>query len=250
MTPRGTLTTLYSFCSRSGCADGALPQAALLQASNGDFYGTTSLGGNNGCGTDGCGTIFKITSGGKLTTLYSFCTLPNCADGSFPTGALMQATDGYLYGTTAENGVNNGGTVFKIDLTGNLTTLYSFCSQPNCADGEGPDGVIQVTSGDLYGTTAAGGLYSDGTIFSLNVGLAPFVALQTTVGDFGASVTILGTDLTGATSVTFNGTPATFIVNSNASAITAAVPPGATTGTVQVITPRGTLNSNVVYTVR
>jgi IPT/TIG domain len=83
----------------------------------------------------------------------------------------------------------------------------------------------------------------------LDVGLGPFVALQTTSGEVGAKVDILGTDLTGATSVKFNGTVATFTVNSTGTAITATVPIGATTGSVQVVTPDGTLKSNVAFVV-
>ena len=246
LTPNGTLTTLHSFCSRSGCADGALPQAALILTSGGALFGMTSFGGSNGDGT-----VFKITSDGKLTTLHNFCSLPNCADGDYPSGALVQATNGDLYGTTEGGGTNGAGTVFKLTSSGELTTVYNFCGAgAACTDGSAPNGVIQATSGDFNGTTGAGGLYANGTIFRLNLGLGPFVAPQTPAGEVGARVTLLGTNLTGATSVTFNGTPTTFTVNSSGSAIATTVPAGATTGTVQVVTPGGTLNSNVVYTVR
>ena len=79
-----------------------------------------------------------------------------------------------------------------------------------------------------------------GTVFSLSVGLGPFVETQPTSGKVGAAVKILGTNLTGATSVTFNGTAAVFKVVSS-SEITTTVPAGATTGKVQVVTPHGTL---------
>ncbi len=69
ITPSGTLTTLYSFCSQSGCTDGLEPEAVLVQGTDGNFYGTTIFGGTNGEGT-----VFKITPGGQLTTLYSFCS--------------------------------------------------------------------------------------------------------------------------------------------------------------------------------
>ena len=87
-----------------------------------------------------------------------------------------------------------------------------------------------------------------GTVFSLSVGLGPFVETQPTSGKVGAAVKILGTNLTGATSVTFNGTAAVFKVVS-ASLITTTVPTGATTGKVKVTTPKGTLKSNVVFRV-
>jgi uncharacterized repeat protein (TIGR03803 family) len=246
ITPGGTLTTLYSFCSLTDCADGSGPEAALIQAANGDFYGTTVYGGANGS----YGTVFKITPGGKLTTLYSFCAQTNCADGRNPQAGLIQASDGNFYSTTGGGGGNgNYGTVFKIAPGGKLTTLYSFCAQTNCVDGNYPAaGLLQATNGAFYGTTQTGGTNNLGTVFSVSVGLGPFVALQTTHGAPGAGLTILGTDLTGATSVTFNGTAATFTVVS-ATDITTTVPTGATTGTVQVATPAGTLSSSGAYTV-
>jgi uncharacterized repeat protein (TIGR03803 family) len=161
LTPSGTLTTLYNFCSQTNCADGEFPEAALVQASDGDLYGTTGAGGANGGGT-----VFKITPSGELTTLYNFCSQTNCADGANAFGALVQATDGDLYGTTSAGGANGTctsfgevgcGTVFKITPRGKLTTLYSFCSQSGCRDGETPNGLIQATDGDFYGTTGAGG---------------------------------------------------------------------------------------------
>ena len=107
--PAQTLTTLYSFCSQSGCPDGAGPYAGLVQATNGGLYGTTYNGGSNSAGT-----IFKITPGGTLTTLYSFCSQTNCTDGTGPQAGLVQAANGDLYGTTANGGANSAGTIFKI----------------------------------------------------------------------------------------------------------------------------------------
>ncbi len=143
ITPSGTLTTLYSFCAQSLCADGIEP-SGLVQAPSADLYGTTESGGANGRNS---GTIFKITPSGALTTLYSFCAQESCADGADPVG-LVQATDGDLYGTTAAGGAKGGGTVFKITTNGTLTTLYSFCSKSACADGYHPSaGVVQASNG-------------------------------------------------------------------------------------------------------
>jgi uncharacterized repeat protein (TIGR03803 family) len=260
ITPSGTLTTLYSFCSESGCTDGFRPEAGLVQATNGNFYGTTYYGGAKGnisC-PYGCGTVFEITPGGTLTTLYSFCSKPGCADGSSPSSGLVQATDGNLYGTTDEGGANSCiiggtsygcGTVFKIIPSGTLTTLYSFCSQNSCADGSSPSsGLVQDTNGKFYGTTSGGGANNDGTVFSLSVGLGPFVETQPTSGSMGEAVKILGTNLAGATRVMFNGHAAVFSVVSN-SLITTTVPAGATTGLVEVVTPSGTLLSNAPFRV-
>jgi len=244
ITPSGTLTTLYTFSCASACLDGAAA-SGLVQATDGDFYGTTSQGGAN-CPASDCGTVFRITPRGTLTTLYSFCAqgYPSCTDGERPLAPLIQATDGNFYGTTQYGGTNGVGTVFRITPSGTLTTLYSFCAQVGCLDGEYPQGaLVQATNGDLYGTTAQGGSYDNaGTIFRLSVGLGPFVKTQPHNGKVGAPIMILGTDLTGATSVTFNGTPAAFTIVS-ATEITTTVPAGATTGAVRVTTPGGTLAS-------
>ena len=245
ITPTGTLTTLYSFCGKAKCADGAYPSAELVQASDGNLYGTTPGGG----ATDS-GTVFKITPSGTLTTIYSFCTKAGCPDGIEPVGALIEATDGNLYGTTFGGGANNGGTVFRIRPGGKLTTVYNLCSQTSCIDGEYPlAGLVQGTNGKLYGTTQYGGASNLGTVFSLAVGLHPFVETQPTSGKVGTLVRILGTNLTGSTNVTFNGTAANFRVVSS-SLIGAIVPAGATSGKVQVATPHGTLSSNVPFRVR
>ena len=152
-----TLTTLHSFDN----TDGANPFAGLVQASDGNFYGTTYSGGasNNG-------VVFKITPSGTVVWVYSFCSQPNCADGALPVGGLIQYTDGNLYGTTGYGGANNRGTVFKITPSGALTTLYSFCNLEACADGSQPyAGLVVGTDGNFYGTTLFGGKYSYGEIF-------------------------------------------------------------------------------------
>jgi uncharacterized repeat protein (TIGR03803 family) len=256
ITPKGTLTTLFSFCDNC-TGEGYRPEAGLVQANDGNFYGTAEYGGNK----YSYGTIFKITPSGTVTTLYSF----NNIDGSGPIGGLIQSTDGDLYGTTsgggtangcvAYYGVNNCGTVFKITLTGTLTTLHSFCIQADCSDGAFPyAGLVQATNGNLYGTTFGGGTYSPcyyrgcGTVFAMNGGVGPFVETLLTSGKVGDAVRILGNSLEGTTSVTFSGTAATFKVVSD-SLISTTVPAGATTGPVQVVTPSGTLTSNVNFQV-
>jgi uncharacterized repeat protein (TIGR03803 family) len=128
-----------------------------------------------------------------------------------------------------------------------LTTLYNF----DKTGGSAPFGaLLQATDGDLYGTTETGGAYGRllGTVFRLSVGLGPFVKTLPISGSVGATIRILGTDLTGATSVTFNGTPAPFMVV-RPSEITALVPASATTGNVVVSTPGGVLASNAVFRV-
>src|SRR5579871_5372491 len=121
-----------SWTSWPNCTDGFEPSGTLVQGTDGNLYGTTLWGGthNNGCsGGFGCGTVFKITPTGALTTLYSFCPQTNCPDGIGP-NTLVQGTDGNFYGTTQQGGANcyDCGTVFKITPMGTLTTLYSFCT--------------------------------------------------------------------------------------------------------------------------
>ncbi len=260
ITPDGNLTTLYNFCSQTNCADGSVPGGALIQGQDRNFYGTTTQGGANYGGT-----VFKLTSSGKLTTLYSFCAQANCFDGSYPRG-LIQATDGNFYGVTSYGGngatvpISGLGTLFELTPTGRLTTLYRFCSQTNCADGTGPSAaLLQGTNGNFYGTTVDGGSNNSncsgsisstpcGTVFSLSVGLGPFVSFVHGSGKVGWGVEILGQGFTGTSGVWFNGTPANFKVLSD-TLLKATVPAGAITGPVTVTTPSGTLTSNPAFQV-
>lgn len=245
ITASGALTTLYSFCSRAGCSDGDYPNAGLVQGIDGDLYGTTTYGTNNR------GTIFKIIPGGTFTSMYSFCSQTGCSDGTTPGAGLTQGIDGELYGTTGEGGAKQRGTVFKMTPTGTLTTVYSFCALKSCADGIYPyAGLVQDTNGDFYGTTQGGGANGCcyGTVFRLSVGLDAFLETRPVIGTAGEAVTILGSNLTSATSVTFIGVAAEFTVVS-ASEISTTVPAGATTGKVQVMTPSGKLSSNMAFEV-
>jgi uncharacterized repeat protein (TIGR03803 family) len=241
VTRNGKLTSIYSFCHLANCADGWNAQGGLIQASDGNFYGTAAQGGAHNKGA-----IFKITPAGTYTVLYSFC---DCGDGNTPVTGLVQGTDGNLYGTT-EGTTTNYGTLFAITLSGTLTTLHSF----NFTDGAGPYGtLLQATDGKFYGTASYGGnaslcQYGCGTLFQLSMGLGPFVTPQLTFGRQGSTAIILGSNLKGASSVSFNGTEAEFKVVS-ATEITATVPTGATSGTIEVVTPKGTLLSNVPFQV-
>ena len=261
ISPSGTLTTLYSFCAQPGCADGDDVFTGVVEDRNGDLYGTTEFGGDSHpCpdgGSGGCGTIFQLTLEGTLTTLHKFQN----TDGAGP-NTLVIGTDGNFYGTTGGGGTSTNcpggcGTIFKMTPSGTLTTLYNFCALSACPDGKAPDAALfQATDGKFYGTTEQGGISSGdcfndscGTVFSLDVGLGPFIRALPTSGTVGSGVKILGTNLTGATSVTFNGIPAAFTVE-RASEITTTVPTGATTGDIQVVTPNGALSSNVSFQVR
>jgi uncharacterized repeat protein (TIGR03803 family) len=145
---------LYSF---TGGNDGDNPVAGLVQASDGNLYGTTYEGGTNGDGA-----IFRITTGGVLTPLYSFT---DGNDGARPYSGLMQANDGSLYGTTADGGTNGDGVVFRITTNDVFMPLYSFTGGHDGADPRG--GLMQASDGNLYGTTADGGTNFDGTVFRI-----------------------------------------------------------------------------------
>src|SRR5271157_94942 len=154
----GNETVLYSFTGTGG--DGASPRAGLLPDAQGNLYGTTSLGGDLACNAPaGCGTVFKLDRTGKETVLYSFT---GGADGGRPVAGLVQDAQGNLYGTTASGGdlaclaPYGCGTVFKVDMTGNETVLYSFTGTGG--DGIQPlAGLVLDTLGNLYGTTSQGG---------------------------------------------------------------------------------------------
>ena len=234
ITPAGVLTTLYKFCS-VGAVHRKFPFAPLVQAGDGNFYGTTSSGGNDTC-VLACGTVFKITPSGTLTTLHSFSQ----SDGAQPFAGLVQANDGNLYGTTwmgealpvaassvaarslrsawvvpspisttsarkaiapdgrepyyatlvqasdgllygttwqggSDNTCSNGcGVIFRIGLDGHFTTAHSFT---RTTDEAAPfAGLTQASDGRLYGTTTYGGGGNGsgkGTIYRLSVPIPP-----------------------------------------------------------------------------
>jgi uncharacterized repeat protein (TIGR03803 family) len=171
MTPAGASGTLYTF---SGAADGQFP-AGLALASSGNFYGTT-VGIGRGCAAVNCGTVFKITPSGKLTTLHTF----DSSDGADPS-ALALGIDGNFYGATPSGGkiescvdnyVAGCGTLYKITPAGQLTTLYVFCLQTGCPDGEDPYAqLVQASNGIFYGAARTGGnsikICHCGTIFQI-----------------------------------------------------------------------------------
>jgi len=158
------LTVLHWFNG----SDGQLAESALVQGSDGNFYGTTALGGENHKGT-----VFKIDATGNLTTLHSFSG--SAGEGVDPLAGLVQASDGNFYGTTALGGAHHVGTLFKITPAGSLTTLYSLSGSPG--EGASPfSALVQGSDGDFYGTTAAGGAHYRGTVFKFSLS-APAPAL-------------------------------------------------------------------------
>ncbi len=245
----GHLTVLYNF--KNG-TDGAFPVGGLTQGLDGNFYGTTERGGGTTCSRGGCGTVFKITPSGALTTLYQF---GGGEDGRYPDGGLVQASDGknvYFYGTTAGDPfVPACGTIFHIGSAGASTFSRLYTFPVDGTTGCNPEvTLLQRTTGVLYGDTTKGGLGS-GVFYSLDLNLPPFVSIlpPLSVAKVGKTIQILGQDFLGTSGVSFfNGASANFTVVSD-TYLTAVVPNGAQTGFVTVTTPVGTLTSNKKFRV-
>jgi len=228
----GQVLWTYAFPCGSG---GYSPVGPLVQASDGNFYGTAASGGDSA----NCGSVFKLDQQGTVKTLYPF----HYTDGCEPYAGLTQGTDGNLYGTTVLGGKAQKGVLFQLSLGGAFAVLYNFGvigNKPEAAP-------MQDTGGKFYGTTSAGGRSGFGAVYSLNMGLGPFVTFVQPTAAVGGTAQILGQSLTGATGVTFNGVAATSFKVVNDTYMTAVVPSGATTGPVVVTTPGGALTSNVNF---
>ena len=158
ISPTGTYTVLHSFSNAA--SDGNQPHSGLVEGTDGNFYGTTFQGG-----AYGLGTVYKITSSGAFTLLYSFGGVAN--DGQNPFAGLVQGTDGNFYGNTYNGGDNSVGTVFKMTPAGAVTILYSFANDN--VDGNGPRGaLVQATDGNFYGTTYNGSPNDLGIVYRIS----------------------------------------------------------------------------------
>jgi uncharacterized repeat protein (TIGR03803 family) len=230
VTKSGHLAALHNFLGFDGCH----PFGTLFMADDGALYGTTSGGGDANYGT-----VFRLSSSGQFVTLHQF----ELFDGAGPYSGVTQATDGKFYGTTSSGGLHNFGTIFVISKTGDFATVFRF----DGFHGLGPEGnLIQHTNGQLYGTTTFGGFFNNGTIYSVDLRLGSFVKAVFSVGRVGVQVGILGQGFTGAEDVSFNGIPAPFNVISD-TYISTSVPPGASSGFIQVTTQQSVLQSNVEF---
>jgi uncharacterized repeat protein (TIGR03803 family) len=207
----GTQTTLYTFNTNNG----ANPIASLVSARDGNFYGVAIGGTVTGGGTNNNqGTIFKVTTNGTFTLLYTFGMMTNnlgyALDGANPYGALIQGWDGNFYGVTYNGGISNAGTVFQFSTNGTLTTLHSFTGAGTNDDGAHPylAPLVEGAAGVFYGTTSAGGTNNGGTIFQITAdgtlnnllefnstnGFNPFSGLS-----FGTDGNLYGTTVYGGT---------------------------------------------------
>ncbi len=165
-----TLTYLAHFNGVNGNG----PSGPLVQAGDGNFYGTTVHGGVNAQGN-----VFRMTPSGKITSIYSFCSKANCADGALPMRGPVLGTDGNLYGVTYEGGGStNSGTIYKMTLSGKITTIYTFSCGTTCTNGYTPTGISLGSDGNFYGTTTWGGAFYDGVLFKITPG-GKFTLLHT-----------------------------------------------------------------------
>lgn len=233
---------LYSFCSQANCTDGDTPVAALVRDGSGALYGTTQFGGTSTFVSGGGGTVFKLTppviKGGAWTetVLYNFCSQQNCIDGYQPYGGnLLLTKAGIIYGTTANGGGVNAGTLFSlVPAQGGgytETVLHDFGGNGGL-DGRGPYGNLAGDkSGVLYGTTAAGGANGCGNVYSFGAaysvlydfcakadhsdGALPWAGVIVVSGQGGTASALYGT--------TTNGN-----INSNGGVVFKLVPSGGT----------------------
>lgn len=154
-----TFITLVQFDNTFG----EQPATPLVQGADGNLYGTASI-----AGTGGGGTFFQLLPGGSVNILYDFCSQGSgCSDGFGPIGGLLPSLDGNFYGITWSGGRYSAGSIFQITPQGVLTSVYSFCAQINCADGERPTQLVEGNDGNFYGTTNTGGRYDHGTFFRM-----------------------------------------------------------------------------------
>jgi uncharacterized repeat protein (TIGR03803 family) len=147
MTPSGTMSVIYQF--QSTPTNAYRYPGALIQGSDGNFYGTT-----------GAQLLYKITPQGTIKELHTFTGPP---DGYIPSGQLIQASDGSFYGVTQKGGTNNDGTIYKVSPSGVYSVVYNFPDTPYW-----PTGLVQGTDGNFYGGTWGGGAFSGGTLFQFN----------------------------------------------------------------------------------
>ena len=155
--------TLNYFADFNG-ANGWEPYGSVTQATDGNFYGTATNGIEGGGGN-----IFRMTPAGDITSVYKFCSQPNCADGAFPQTAPILGSDGNLYGVTYAGGSGgSAGVFYRLTADGTFKALYSFCANFPCPDaGQDPNGIILASDGNFYGTTNYGGGAGVGTFFKI-----------------------------------------------------------------------------------
>ncbi len=244
ITPAGKLTVLHTFTDNP---DGAAPNAGVTLGKDGNFYGVTQYGGTSYDGKVDQGTFFKITPAGTVTILHDFSTVTDYA--AYPATPVVQATDGNFYGIIngcAEFGCGGAQDLYKITPSGTLSIIEEF-TVSNGIGSYWP--LTQDTNGTLYGITQQGGTMNGGIFFSLNIGAAQYIQLESNSGRETTKVGILGQGFSASSVVKFGGVQATSIQRSGATFISATVPAGALTAAVTVTTGATTLTSPQIFKV-
>ncbi len=264
LTPQGTETVLHNFGDDSNYSDGRSPEAGLVQATDNNFYGVAPYGGSMGAGV-----IFQVTPAGDYSILYNF----DGTSGAYPMSTPMQHTNGKIYGLAWYGGPSDDGVVYSLDV--GLAPFVSFVSSVGKAGktveilGQGFTGTTAVffngiptsfkvfsdtfltaaapqgvTTGPVTVTTPSGTLTSNKP-FRVTPAILSF---SPTSGAVGAGVVLTGTGLTQTMHVSFGGVPAGFTVDSDTQ-VTATVPAGAQTSSIQIVTLGGFAASSAVFTV-
>jgi uncharacterized repeat protein (TIGR03803 family) len=235
MNTSGTITGEYSFDSPT---TGGYLEWPVIQATDGNFYSTTSLYAANYYS----GSVFRLNEEFSYTLLYT--DSDNNTQITELSSGVVQATDRNLYGAGQLDGADQYGGIYQLGLNGAFSVVYSFVNPTQMQAG-----MMQHTNGKLYGSVNYASTDGYGYLYSLDMGLGPFIGFVRPTGGVGQSAQILGQGLTGATRVTFHGVPATSFKVLADTFMTAVVPSGATAGKVVVTTPNGTLTSNVIFRV-
>jgi uncharacterized repeat protein (TIGR03803 family) len=242
---KGKEKLVYAF--KGAPTDGGTSQTSLIQASDGNFYGSTLLGGSSG----NSGVLFKMTTGGKETILYNFGVPTN---GGSPQLPMTEGPDGLLYGiaTNCSGGGCGQAAIFDITTKGAYNTLYLYPNYGGNNNSVPLSPLLLSTDGTFYSTTEEGttARFQAGTFYSLSTTFSPFISLvNVSSGKEGTQVGILGQGFTGSSVVKFGGTAATTTQLTGSTFILATVPTGALTGKVTVTTGATTLSTPAIYKV-
>ncbi len=233
----GAFKLLYGFVAST---DVYYPSSGVVRDSNGKLYGTTSFPS----GTDGSGTLYDVTTGGKVTDIYNF---PSSLNFDESANNMIQASDGNLYGASYNGGTGASGGLYEL-TSANVFSSYSFASDSNMG-GSPKAPLVQTTSGIIYGSNSSGNALTGGALFELNIGAAPFISLVTPVysGKVASTVGILGQGFSSKSVVEFGGTKATTTKLTGTTYILATVPTGALTGDITVTTGSTVLSTTASY---
>ena len=248
MTPVGTVTPLHSFGDGTVAHDGIKPFGALIQATDGSFYGTTELGG-----TASSGTAYKVSPAGQVTILHSFGDGSVHNDGTTPADKFLLGTDGIFYGTTKSGGSAGQGVVYQITPQGQVIVLHSFGDGSVVNDGNqdnNANSLVEASDGTFYGATLGGGSAGQGTVFKLALGIQQLTSSATAAGTATLPFTYQVTTSTPTTNFVATNLPAGLSINQATGLITGTpTTPGTSTTTFTLTGASGSNTAQVVFTI-